>query len=100
MLVVRNVFRLKFGQAKPALAAWKEGQALMKRLGQTAPGRLLTDVTGPSYTVVLEHTYDSLQAFEAEGRKIMGDAEWGKWYHEKFVPHVESGYREVLTIVE
>ena len=29
MILVRNVFRLKFGQAKPALALWKEGRAVM-----------------------------------------------------------------------
>jgi hypothetical protein len=100
ILVVRNVFRPKFGQAKPALAAWTEGEVIMKRLGMTRPTRLLTDVFGPAYTVVLEHTSASLEEFEADGRQIMGTAEWGQWYHEKFVPQVDSSYREVLTIVE
>jgi hypothetical protein len=100
MLVVRNVFQLKYGQAKPALAAWKEGHELMKRAGMTRPTRLLTDVTGPSYTLILENTFESLQEFEAEGRQLMGNPEWSKWYHEKFVPQIHSGHREVLTIVE
>src|SRR5258706_14293865 len=32
MIVVRNIFRLKFGQARPAVALWKEGRDLMNRL--------------------------------------------------------------------
>ena len=31
MIVVRNVFRLKFGKAKEAVALFKEGIALQKR---------------------------------------------------------------------
>jgi hypothetical protein len=31
MIVVRNVFRLKFGQARDALAIIKEGVAIQKR---------------------------------------------------------------------
>jgi len=33
MIVVRNVFQLKFGKAREALALWKEGRALFQRLG-------------------------------------------------------------------
>lgn len=99
MLIVRNVFRLKYGQAKPALAAWKEGGELLRRMSVT-PARLLTDVIGPAYTVVLESSYDTMQAFEAEMTRVLGNAQWSKWYHEKWVPHVESGYREVLNLVE
>ena len=31
MIVIRNVFRLKFGKAKEALALLKEGVAIQKR---------------------------------------------------------------------
>ena len=33
MIVVRNVFRLKFGKAREALASMKEGLVIQKRLG-------------------------------------------------------------------
>ena len=36
MIVVRNVFQLKFGRAKEAIDLWKEGLTLAKRLGFTA----------------------------------------------------------------
>ena len=99
MIVVRNVFRLKFGQAKPALTVWKEGGALMTKLGFTGNFRMLTDLVGPSYTFVFETSYDSLTAFEQDAKKIMGHAEWRAWY-ERFIPYCEEGYREIFNVIE
>ena len=48
MVVIRNVFRLKFGKAREAVALFKEGMAIQKRVGLDFSTRLLTDVTGPS----------------------------------------------------
>jgi len=98
MVVVRNVFRLKFGQARPALELWKEGRAIMMRIEPRASPRLLTDVVGPSYTFVLEDTYDDLAAFEQAAKRVMGAEEWRAWY-QKFLPLVDSGSREIFTIV-
>ena len=56
MVVVRNVFQLKFGKAKEAVALMKEGLAIQKRAMTDVEfsTRVLTDVTGPFYTLVLE----------------------------------------------
>ena len=99
MLLVRDVFRLKYGQARPALAAFKESKELMKKLGMTTPFRVMTDLVGPAYTLVLETQVPDMAAFEAMGKKIMSNDEWHTWYH-KFTPLVESGYREIFTIVD
>lgn len=99
MIVVRNVFQLKFGKAKEAVALMKEGLAIQKRIGLDIPARLLTDLTGPFYTLVLELTVPSLAALEANQPRLMGDKDWQANY-QKFAPLVESGYREVFTIVE
>ena len=102
MVVVRNVFQLKFGKTRDAVALMKEGPAIQKRvMGErmTFSTRVLTDVTGPFYTLVLEVTVPNLAAFEAEMPKLMGDKDWQANY-QKLVPLVESGYREVFTIVE
>ena len=99
MIVVRNIFRLKFGQAKPAVAAFKVGQTLMKKLGVNAKSRLLTDLVGASYTLVHEIEAESLSGFEQEMKKVMGSAEWRAWY-ETFIPYAESGSREIFNIVE
>ena len=101
MVVIRNVFRLKFGKAREAVALFKEGIAIQKRAGAGVEfsTRLLTDVTGPFYTVVLELTVPSLGAFEGDAPKLMGDKDWQANY-QKIGALVESGYREVFTLVE
>lgn len=100
MIVVRNIFRLKFGKTREAVAAWKEGIVL----GQSAGGlgrspRLLTDLVGPSYMLVLEATYDSSSDFERSGQAIFANEAWHKWY-QTIVPLMESARREIFTIVQ
>ena len=99
MIVVRNVFQLKYGKARAALAIMKDGVAIQKRLAADASARLLTDVTGRHYTLVLELTVSSLAALEATVPRIFGDKEFQANY-QKMVPLVESGHREIFTIVE
>lgn len=101
MVVIRNVFRLKFGKTREAVTLFKEGMAIQKRIaaGSNFSTRLLTDVTGPFYTVVLEITVQNLGAFEAEAPRLMGDKDWQTNY-QKITPLVESGYREIFTIVD
>ena len=101
MIVVRNVFQLKMGKAREAVALMKEGLAIQKRIltGMEFSTRLLTDVTGPFYTLVLEITLPNLASLEATLPRIMGDKDWQANY-QKMVPLVESGHREVFTVVE
>jgi len=98
MILVRNTFRIKFGQAKPAIAAFKEILALNARLGVGAQSRLLTDLTGPSYTLIFELQFENLTDFEAQTKQLMGSEEWRALY-EKFIPYAEAGSREILNIV-
>jgi len=100
MIVVRDVFRLKFGKTREALAAWKEMGDHMARSGMDPKSvRLLTDLVGPYYTLVMEMTVPSLADWEAQGRKAMSDPGWRKQY-EKMIPLVESGYREIFNVVQ
>ena len=99
MIVIRNSFRLKFGKAKDAVAAIKEAVAVQKKSGSTFGYRILTDMTGPFYTLVLEVTAPSMAAMEAEMPRNMSLPEFQAAY-QKFVPSVESGERQIYTIVE
>jgi len=100
MILVRNVFKLKFGQAKEAIAAWKDIMALAKKLGFPAKSsRLLTDLVGDFYTVVFEHTFDSISDLETSSKTMMGKPEWQAAYA-KIVAVTESGHREVFNIVQ
>jgi len=99
VILVRDVFQLKFGKAREAKALWAEGKEIAKRVGYGAPDRVLTDLTGPYYTFVLESEHQNLAAYEESLGSTLGAEDWGQWY-QKFVPLVESGRREVFTILE
>jgi hypothetical protein len=105
MILVRDVFQVKFGRMKEARDVWKDMFKVMPAggagRGDPASGsnkpRLLTDLTGQYYTLVLESTFKDLTDYEAFSRKEM--AAIGPLY-QKFVPLVDSGHREIFTIVE
>lgn len=101
MIVVRNVFRLKFGKAREAVALFQEGLTVQKRVSANAQlsSRLLTDLTGPFYTVVLEITVPDLTTFEAESKRLFADKAWQAQY-QKIASIAESGYREIFTLVQ
>lgn len=96
MIVVRDIFQVKFGRMKEAIAFWKEMQKASPQPPETLP-RVLTDFTGPYYTLVLEGTFKDLADYERYlHREMTGDA--GELYHKKFVPLVDSGRREIFTV--
>lgn len=97
MILVRNVFQLKFGKAREATALMKENEALLKKHGG-AQIRYLTDLTGQFYTLVMEITYKSLTDLEQSQKETMGAKEFSDWY-QKFIPLVESGHREIFSIL-
>ena len=101
MVVIRNVFQLKFGKAKEAVALMKESVAIQKKALADVQfsTRVLTDVTGPFYTLVLELTVPNLATFESYAPRLFGDKEWQASY-QKMVALVESGHRDVYTVVE
>ncbi|HUK14094.1 MAG TPA: NIPSNAP family protein [Thermoanaerobaculaceae bacterium] len=98
MIVVRNVFHLKFGKAKEARALMKEGKAIAEEAG-FEPGRVLTDLSGRFYTLVMENSYPNLAGLEKAQKKGFANKKWEEWYH-RFVPLVESGHREIFHLVE
>ena len=101
MIVIRNVFQLKFGKAREAVALMKEAVAIQKRVlaGTDFSTRVLTDVTGPFYTMVLELTVPNFATFESNASRIFGDKEFQANY-QQMAALIESGYREVFTIIE
>ena len=98
MIVVRDVFQVKFGKAREALALWKEGLILNKKSGYSAKSmRILTDLVGPYYTLVFESSFDSLTDWERAGKKITTSKEWRAWY-DKIIATTESGRREIFNV--
>lgn len=95
MIVVRNVFKLKFGEAKQALALWNEYFSDPDSI--QSKYRLMTDLVGDFYTMVMEVYYEDLTAFQNESRNS-NDPKFGEFYS-KFVAITESGYREIFSVV-
>jgi hypothetical protein len=100
MIVVRNVFQLKYGKAREAIALMKEGLEIQKRAlaGVDFSTRVLTDVTGPFYTLVLELTIANLVTFETNAPRLFADKDM-QANMQKMGALVDSGSREVFTIV-
>lgn len=101
MIVVRDIFQVKFGKAQDAIAAWKKGHELIEKIdGNGMNTRLLTDVAGGNYyTLVMESEFGSLADYEASMARIIGNKDWKSWY-QNFVPLAESGRREILNVVQ
>ena len=99
MILVRDIFHLKFGKAKDAKVLLADAKDLNKKYGFTNT-RALTDlVTGHSYTLILESGWSSLAEWENSMKQGLGADDWQKWY-QKFIPLVETASREILNIVE
>ena len=97
MIVIRNIFQLKFGKAKEVKNLLPEAIALNKKNG-VKNVRALMDITGESYRMIFEAEHDNLAAFEQNIKTLMQAPEWIEFYG-KFVPFVDSSYREILEVV-
>ena len=98
MLVVRDIFQLHCGKAREAVALAKEMRTLEQAAGYPV-SRLLTDVVGEYYTLVMESTFENLAEHEAGLSQGTQDPQWREVYA-RFVPLVRSGRREVFRVVE
>ncbi len=94
MLLVRNVFRAKYGMGDALvehllsmMEIWEGGQNF----------RVLTDASGPFFTIVAEFTFENFAAYEEAQKREFALPEFGEWF-EKMVPLVESGYREFWNV--
>jgi hypothetical protein len=99
MILVRDVFHLKYGKAKEAKALYKEYTEIARKHGLPAT-RALTDLVGSRYyTFVWESTHESLAAWQDSQKDPRGAEELGAWY-QKFAPLIDGGQREILSVVE
>jgi hypothetical protein len=100
MLVARQVFQAKYGRGDELIALFKELNTRLQEAGGTAPRfRILTDASGPFFTVVTEVEIESLAAWEESFQESMNQPWMGEWFG-RMVPLVESGSREFYRVVE
>ena len=100
MIIERNVFHLKFGKAKEAIATWKEILEVGKKT-EMLPSemRLLSDLSGTSYTLVVELHLKSFIDMNPTHAVWATNEDLQTLYH-KFIPLCESANREYYRIEE
>ena len=85
MLLVRQVFQAKYGRGDELVALFKEAQEQMRTSGTGAEGddrswRLLTDASGPFFTVVTEFEVENFAAWERWFEQTLAQREMGEWF--------------------
>lgn len=98
MILYRSVLQAKFGKADDVVAAVKQGlAALPVEQQQALQTRILTDISGPFDTVVVETTHESLAAYE-QFRKATFASAGASREGSAVAALVESGRNEYYTI--
>lgn len=97
MLVVRNVFRCKPGEAKHLVKKFKDAFASMPAAFRAGSPRVLTDSVGPFWTVVIEWEAKDLADVEMANREY-GESAGVQKAMEGYMTHVEGGHREIFKI--
>ena len=99
MLLVRQVFQAKYGRGDELVALFRELNMRMRDAGELSPQiRILTDASGPFFTVVTETEVESFATWESGFREAM-ERPWMEEWFGRMVPLVESGSREFYSVV-
>jgi hypothetical protein len=77
MLLARQVFQAKYSRGDELVALFQEFNARMRDAGELTPQfRILTDVTGPFFTVVTEIEVENLAAWEGDSASQWSALGW------------------------
>ncbi len=96
MILVRDVFQAKYGRGDELVQLFKE---INDQMGEPSGGqrKLMTDLSGPFFTIVTELEAESIDAFHAGLREGFSRPEFGPIFS-RMQEMVESGRREFYTI--
>ena len=92
MYVERNIFYLKFGNARAAIDMWKAYLQRVHERNNKIFARLLTDVSGSGYTLVLELSYETFAEAEPSQCRLTHETDWKEFY-QQFIPLCEKSER-------
>lgn len=94
MILVRNSFQAKYGRGGELVALFKEIRQYQPAM---TVDRILTDASGPFFTVVIETTVESLGDWEQRMVKDFSTSKFEDWFA-RMMPLVESGRREFYNV--
>src|SRR5690348_1122684 len=98
MILVRNIFQAQFGRAGELAKAMKENTG---QLGEVYGGkaRVLTDLSGPFDTVVLEIEIESLAKWESARLEVFASPDFREGVS-RTAGLIQGGRSEIFTIEE
>ena len=97
MFVERNVFHLKFGQAKQAIGLWKDYLEKVHHADNSIHARLFTDLTGRGYSIVLELSYNEYAELEPKKCLLTKQPGWAEFY-QQFIPLCQYSERTLYKL--
>jgi hypothetical protein len=99
MILARAVFQAKFGKANELVAAFKEmNNGMTAAQMESVQPRILTDISGPFDTVVVETTHENLAALEQFRAALFASMAEDPEGQSRATGLVESGRNEYYTI--
>ena len=98
MLLIRDVFKCKPGQAKNLADKFKKGSEIMTQSGGPSSMRVMVDYVATYWTVVLEMEVESLDDFEKGMKEYASNAEMQK-IMDGYMDLVDGGHREIFRII-
>ena len=96
-VIERDVFQAKYGRGDDLVQLFQGARAVFADYGRS-DYRILTDLAGEFFTVVVEFEWESLSQMEAERDATFADPRFQEWFS-KMPELVESGRRELFTVV-
>lgn len=97
MIVVRNTNQAKYGMGDELLKHQKEMLAVLSRDPRISGARILTDISGPAFTVETEFQVKSLAVFEEIFAELTKGGAFSAWFS-SIQPLIDSARREFFTV--
>lgn len=97
VVIVREVYRARTWQIRPAVALLQRYGALMVDCGVGRKPRILTDLSGPMFQAVIEIETDDLATWEANRRVLFQRPEFQVWFVQ-LMNTVEAGTHEFYRV--
>ena len=98
MIVVRDIFQIIPDGMKEVRTLAKEGANLMRQSGLPV-SRVMTDLVGNYYTLVLETEYQTLGEYETSLKDSLNNNDFQKWYP-PVRKWIKGGNREIYSTIE
>jgi hypothetical protein len=95
MILVRQVFQVKYGCMDKVLALFKSMPEDMRKVNNVT--RVLTDISGQNFTLVTETKAESLNAYWESLQAMFKQVE-GQQQFSPLEQYIESGHKEFYTI--